>query len=294
MQDFLFYLLNIILASFTIFLIFIYVKSDSFKKIPFYFNILFCLTVTIDNLLRLIPANEDDIDNFLCKLQAFFLTFFDKLFIASITIYSIMNYMIMIHFKIYEKKEQLIYFMIVIAYIFISFGLSILDYVVGGLSESSLNHHFCYVKTSTDFKKNTDFIFLCSLFAIDVFCIIRALCKIRSVIKQREGKHNKRRRKNLKFHFWRIIIHFFLNTITFSYLILSVKKVIKDIDANIRDYIYIMLCLIAECFFTINAEFLRESMRIVTCNKIEKFKKKSSQIELLGENEEDEEDIEIE
>ena len=200
----------------------------------------------------------------------------------------------MIHLKLYEKKEEIIYFMTVIAYIFISFGLSILDYVEGALSASSLKHHFCYVKTTTDFKINTDMIFLCTLFTIDVFCIIRTLCKIRSVINQREGKHNIRRRKNLKVHFWRFMIHLFFNTITFSYLILSVKKVIQDISANIRDYIYVMLCLIAECFFTINVEFLRESMRILTCNKIDKFKKKSSQIELLAENEEDEEDIEIE
>ena len=47
-----------------------------------------------------------------------------------------------------------------------------------------------------------------------------------------------------------------------------------EISISIRDYVYVILCLIAELFFTINTEFLRESMRILTCNKVDKFVKK--------------------
>ena len=64
-------------------------------------------------------------------------------------------------------------------------------------------------------------------------------------------------------------------------MLLSVNKIIGNLSAELRDYIYIIICLIAELFFTINYEFLRESLRILTCSKVDKFKKKDSETELV-------------
>ena len=71
------------------------------------------------------------------------------------------------------------------------------------------------------------------------------------------------------------------------------------LSPEIRDYIYIILCLITELFFTINQVCYRESMRTLTCNKLDRFKKKDSEMEFLDskqfedtEEEVDEENIE--
>lgn len=289
MQTIPFYILNAIITLFTLFLIFICLKSDSFKSIPCYFNIFFCFVIALDNGLRQIPIKDTKetiaTPTPLCKYQGFFLAFFDKLFIATITIYSSINYIIMNHPKIYEKKMKLIYALLLVIYIIISLVLTLLD-SGEGMSKSSLDHQFCYIKTSSVMKMSTDTIYLFVLFVIDIFCIIAALIRLKWLIKEREKQSHNIRKKNLNLHFWRFISHLFISILTFGFMFLSVSKLIGSLSAEIRDYIYIIICLIAEFFFSINYEFLRESLRILTCNKVDKFKKKDSEMELVKSEEE--------
>ena len=285
MQNLSFYILNIVIASFTLFLLFIYIKSSSFKSIPFYFNILFCFIITADNALRLIPVEDtkDTINNptLWCKIQGFSIAFFDKLFISSITIYSFMNYLIMIHIEFYEKRSTIFYYLLTLIYILSSLVLTYLDYLEG-MSSSSLKHNFCYIKTESFIKEITDNIYMGILFIIDLFCVIRTIFRIRWLIKKREKENQNNRIKNLKRHFWRFIFHLFLNIVIFTFLFLLVNKKLPKLSVSIRDYVYVLLCLIAELFFTINIEFLRESMRILTCNKRDRFTNKNDEMELLS------------
>ena len=228
MQNLSFYILNIVIASFTLFLLIIYIKSASFKSIPFYFNILFCLIITADNALRLIPVEDTEETikknpTIWCNIQGFSIAFFDKLFISSITIYSVMNYLIMIHIEFYEKRSSTIYFLLTLIYILSSLGLTYLDYRQG-MSSSSLKHNFCYVKTEIFIKELTDNIYMGILCIIDLFCIIRTIFRIRWLIKKREKEKQNSRIKNLKCHFWRFIFHLFLNIVIFTFLFLLVKQ----------------------------------------------------------------------
>ena len=288
MQTIAFHILCGVIVLFTLFLLFIYIKSDSFKSIPFYFNILFGFIITFDNVLRIIPVKdtEDTIENptIWCKIQGFLLDFFDKLFIASITMYSLINYLIMVHPKLYEKRIKLFFVLISMIFIIISVVLTYLNYMEG-MSQSSLAHHICYPKTSTKLKMSSDSVYIGILFIANLYFIIHTLKKLFSLIRKKKKQNQKIRRKNLKCHFKRFIFHLLFSTITLVYLLLIVNKILTILLPEIRDYIYIILCLITELFFTINQEFCRESMRILTCNKVDRFKKKDSEKELLDSKE---------
>ena len=280
-----FYIINIIIAVFTLFLIFIYIKSDLFKSIAFYFNIFFCFVITLDNALRLIPVKDTNISDPTnwCKAQAFLLSFLDKLFITSITIYSIINYTIMILPKLYEEKMKLIYCSLIAINICISLVLTIIFYL-NGLSNTSFEHRFCYIKTNDSTKKLIDTIYTFILLLIDIFCLIRILIKINSLIKQ-WNIHRNESKKKLYGHFWRFLIDLFLNIITFGYLLLLINKKLPFGQAIIKDLIYILLGLGAELFFTINSVFFKEAMRIITCNKCERFRRVDERIESLTSDE---------
>ena len=52
------YIICFLITLFTIFLMIIYCKSDILKSYPCYFNIYFCIIITLDNSIRLIPAKK--------------------------------------------------------------------------------------------------------------------------------------------------------------------------------------------------------------------------------------------
>ena len=284
------YILSVLISLFTIFLIIVYIKSDTLKSYPCFFNIYFCIIITLDNVIRLIPAKETEtVENasFLCKAQAFILSIFDKLFIISITSFSIINYIFMSNPELYGKKAKFIYIILVLISICLSIILTII-FFKKGISKSSLEDSVCYVKTGDKIKIYTDSIFTIILLLIDIFCIIRILFIIFKNIKDCELKHNEVNKKKLKKHFWRFIIDLFLNIITFGFILAIINKKLnfQNEKKYIKDAIYIILCFFCELFFTINDESYREMLRIITCNKVEKYKNNSQN--LLSEQPEEE------
>lgn len=290
--------INIVIALFTILLIFIYIKSPSFKSIPFFFNIFFCITITLDNGLRLIGVEdkkEEEERTTWCQIQGFLLSFLDKLFITSITIYSIINYIIMANPKCYDNNKNSIYFILILINILFSLILTII-FFNQGMSRSSIDHNFCYVNTTNGIKITLDTIYTIILFLIDLFCIIRILTKLCKILRESGIQSNENRKKKLRHHLYRFIFDLILNIITFGFLLFLIRKWLTFLDNNddnkiVKDIIYILICLINELFFTINSELYKEGMRIFTCNKIEKFKKKNDEERLYPkENEDDDGD----
>ena len=289
-MDIIFFIINIVIALFTILLLFIYLKSPSFKSIPFYFNIIFCIIITLDNGLRLIPAEK--LEDTWCKIQGFLLSFFDKLFITSITIYSIINYIIMVNPKCYDNNKNLLYFILILINIIISLILTII-FFCQGMSKSSLDHGFCYINTSNPIKITLDAIYTILLLLIDLFCIIRILTKLSTLLRESDIQNNENRKKKFHHHLYRFIFDLILNIITFGFLFFLIMKWLTFLDGKdgenkiVKDIIYILLCLINELFFTINSELYKEGMRIFTCNKIEKFKKQNADEKLYPKENED-------
>ena len=94
----------------SIFILIIYSINKSFKSLPWYFNIFFCIINSMDNIVRVIPYFiEKKITNQnkeICKIQAIFLNTFDKYLLTLMTIYSIINYISQFHIKLYQKKKN--------------------------------------------------------------------------------------------------------------------------------------------------------------------------------------------
>ena len=90
------------------------------------------------------------------------------------------------------------------------------------------------------------------------------------------------RSKNMTYHICRFCFDIFINIILFVFVILLINKVLPD---NIgKDLIYIIICLIIEVFFTVNKEFIKETKRIITCQKINEEKQDDDVNEIQGMN----------
>ena len=268
------YIICSLITLFTIFLIIIYSISNILKSYPCYFNIYFCIIITLDNVIRIIPAKKTESSedpSISCQIQAIILTFFDKLFVSSITSYCIINYVIMLKTKLYSEYALRIYIILIVVSIIISIFLTAL-FFLAGISNSNLEDAVCYVKTSDSLKKLLDSIYTGILLFINLFCIIRILFTILKVIKDCEFKNNYQKKINMKRHFWRFFFDSFLIVITFIYVILLINKKLPFGSNHVKDIVYIILCLINELYFTLNAEFYKEMIRIITCNKIDKYK----------------------
>lgn len=278
------FLISILITVFTILIIIIYCKGESFKSYPCYFNIFFCIAITLDNVLRLIQ-NTDLTD--WCRIQAFSLSFFDKIILNSITIYSIIHFLGIHKQKFYEKNLKGIYITLIIINIAISLILTLIFLFQGPLSKSS---EVCYVNTKNDVKMILDTIYTIILLLIDLSCIsliIYGVCRLsRNYRESQEASKMSASRK----YVCRFIIDLIINIITFGYIILLINKKLTFISEEykyIKDIIYIVLCLIIELFFTINSELFRELMRLITCNRVERFQRRErTEEETLSEAEE--------
>lgn len=85
-----------------------------------------------------------------------------------------------------------------------------------------------------------------------------------------EATNSPDRSANIKYHICRFSFDIGINIILFVYILLIINKKLSSFKSFAKDLIYILLCLIIEMFFTINSEFIKETKRILTCEKINK------------------------
>ncbi len=267
-------IINIIIGVITIFIAFIYFKSKSFEPIPRFFNLMFCFIIIFNNFLRLYKPIETKGKDFslLCKVQGFALSVFDKLFLTSIAIYSLITYILMTHPEYYENNNKCIYIIFIIINIITSLGFTTL-FFLQGMSESIREKDrglFCYINTDNDIKKISDSIYTGVLLIIDLFCFFKILYNIYSILKDCEDK-NETKKKKLFEHLCRFIVALLLNIATFVFLFLIIWKVLDNINCisennYIKDILFVIICFIDELFFTINKQFLKETKIILTCS----------------------------
>lgn len=261
-------IISIIITFFAVFLIIIYSKKKKFRSFPCYFNILFTLIIALDNLIRLIPGGkgngkgDEKPKDVLCHIQAFSLTFFDKLMLAFMTIYSIIAYLGSFHMHCYKLHEILIFIILIIIGLLISL-ISTLIFYLNGISNRS---QYCYVETKNHFKKIVDSVITGILLFISLICIVKLLIQINLLKKDMKNNTENERinEEAVKFHFLRFTSSFFINLFTFGYVIILINKIFS-MESFIKDLIYILLSLIAELFFTINSELIKEAIKMITC-----------------------------
>ena len=252
-----------LIVLFNIFLIFIYIKSK-FNSYPYYFNIFFCVTISLNNIIRLITSDRkhDEEVSAICKVQAIFLTFSDKLILACVCSYSFINYLGMTRTEFYKNKEKVIFIVLAVISILISI-ISTIIFISQGYSTHS---HFCYADTSNSVKKISDSIITGILFGVSLLCLIILMVNIIKLKNTLESESSGRS-SNIGYHLCRFSFDIIINIALFIYIFLIINKTLSW-GSIAKDIIYIILCLIIEVFFTVNKEFIKETKRILTCQKI--------------------------
>ena len=257
-----------VIVAFNAFLIFIYIKSK-FNSFPYYFNIFFCVVISLNNIIRLIHRNigedTDDVTT-LCKIQAVLLTLFDKLILALVCSYSIIHYLGMFKQDFYREHEKLVFIGLGSFSLIISI-ISTIIFVNQGYSHHS---EYCYASTSNNLKKIVDSIITSILFVISLASLIIILINIIQMKNNMEATNSPDRSANIKYHICRFSFDIGINILLFVYILLIINKKLSFFKSFAKDLIYILLCLIIEMFFTINSEFIKETKRILTCEKINK------------------------
>ena len=252
-----------LIVLFNIFLIFIYIKSK-FNSYPYYFNIFFCVTISLNNIIRLITGERkaDEEASAACKAQAIFLTFSDKLILACVCSYSFINYLGMTRTEFYKNKEKVIFIVLAVISILVSI-ISTIIFISQGYSTHS---HFCYADTSNSVKKISDSIITGILFGVSLLCLIILMVNIIKLKNTLESESSGRS-SNIGYHLCRFSFDIIINIALFIYIFLIINKTLSW-GSIAKDIIYIILCLIIEVFFTVNKEFIKETKRILTCQKI--------------------------
>ena len=245
--------------AFSIFIIFIYIKSKFFHFYAFYFNIIFTLVIAIRNVFRLIQ--KDDYNGF-CFFQAYLLSILDKFIQSQITSYSIINYIGMFKNQFFiDNKKQIFICLTALSGLY-SFTLTTI-FISQGLSSESF---CCYIKTSAYLKKVLDSLFSVLLLAINLLCIIRiivTLCK-----NKKQNIENKKRNEDIKRHLTRFISEIVFVTLIFLIVIFTVNKIFMSEGAKeAKEIIYELLLLTMEIFYTMNKEIFKEVKRIFCCKK---------------------------
>ena len=253
------YIINAIIILISFYMIFLYIKSKEFHQFQCYNIIILSIIIFLDNILRLIPMDV----LILRHIQAFFLTFFDKLILSTITSQALIIYYGVCHTKLYYKREKKIFFIPFFIGLTIGIILSITYIIIaeiengdGGITNyDKLNIYF--YASGTDFKILADTIFNGVFLFFNLFFSIVLLIYITRKRKQASlgiiedldyGHHN-----------LKIILMFIINSVMFveSYLIIYDKM-----PSNIRDLIYLISCLLVDLYYTINKIIIKETMKI--------------------------------
>ena len=261
----------------------IYYTNIKFRKILYYFNTYFALIIAVNNLIRLIPLTKDNDQvetSTACKIQAFFLAFFDKLMLTSMTSFSfIWCYVILYKEEIKNKnKERKLYVFSNSFGGIISFVCSLIFSIQGNTSDRS---EFCYVDTRNEVKQWLDSIVTLILFIINLVCFIIILTKIKEMKREnREMVIKEVYSYDLKI----FILGLILNIIIFIYVFLLIIKKMP-FDNFAKDIIYVLLSFCIDLYIIVNEELIDYLRKFFGCEKKDEANNANDKnMPLTGEN----------
>ena len=274
------YILNFIIIIITFYLIFLLIKSNSFKRYPCYNITILSFVIFSDNILRIIPSGDIKA---LENIQAFLLTFLDKILLTSIVSQSIITYFGVCKNKFYFEKnnERNIFFTLLIMGIIISVILSLLYLIKAG----TVNYGTYFYCHDSDAKRISDTIFNGIFLLINSIIIVLLLIYISK--KKNEASLGLIGDLDYGHHHTRIILMFIINSLLFieSYLIIYDKFPTNEVDL-----IYLITCLIVLSYYTINKIIIEETMKIFCQNYYNKKYPNINKNEHLTDGDYDEDD----
>ena len=270
-------ILNVFMLIISLFLFVLLIKSKAFEIYQCYNILMFSLAILIDCFVRIIPFTDDDSNShsFFEYLQAFLLTFFDKIILAVLSTQTILVYLGVIHTKKYFENDKKVFLISFIINIVICLVLAII-YISVGIHQT--HHRLYFYSNSGDFKTVADPIFNTVYFVCTLYCssilIIYLFKKIKEVKKGliEDADYNH--------HFKRALIMALLNIITFieSYLIMF-----DVLNGEKTDIIYLSTLLLINLFNCGNKTVIKETMKIFCKNK---YKQRYGNDEKGNENDE--------
>ena len=253
------YIANSFIILITFYLIFLYIKGKEFHQKKVFNIILLGMTLFFDNILRLIPMDV----YILRHIQAFLLTFFDKLILTTITSQALIIYFGACQTRLYYKNELAMFLVPLILGLAISAALTILYIIIankevgdGGITNFNGKNNYFYV-IGTDLKVLCDTIFNGVFLFVNVFCSVVLLI----FLSQKKKKAELGIIEDLDYghHHLKIILMFILNSMMFieSFLIIYAKM-----PSDYIDLIYVISCLLLDLYYAINKIIIKETMRI--------------------------------
>lgn len=273
------FILNFIIIFITCYLLFLLIKSKAFKIFPCYNITIISFVIFFDNILRIIYVGEVKV---LMYMQAYLLTFLDKLLLTAITSQAIITYLGVCQTKIYFNNEKKIFLSTLIIGIAIGMILSLI-YI---LAEDEVAHYNTYYYCGDSMTKRIlDTIFNGVFLAINFYCCLVLLIFISK--KRKEASLGIIEDLDYSHHHTKIILMFIVNSILFiqSYLIIY-----DSFPSNEVDLIYLITCLIVLAYYTINKITIKETLRIFCPGYYEKkypLVKKSDSLTGVGDGDEE-------
>ena len=248
-------ILNILLILISFYLLFLYLKSTAFHKYPCYNIIILSFIILIDNILRIIITKK--LPKAIKYIQAFLLTFLDKLLLTTITSQAFIFYLGVVKTKFYYDNERNIFVFTLIITISIDILITILYFcIINSITNYEDTNKYYYIE-GTNTKQIIDTIFNSIFLSFNTIFI----CILILFIYKKKQQANLGLIEDLDYghHYMKTLLMFFFNSALFieSYLIIYNKIKIENIDI-----IYLTTCLFVDLSYTINKTTIKETLKI--------------------------------
>lgn len=270
-------ILNILFVLISLYLLFLFIKSKELHNCPCYNMMIISLIILIDNAFRLLHSSN--YPEILQYIQAFTLTFLDKLLLTTMTSQAFILYLGIVKTQFYFKYEKVIFFLTLIVEILICSILTTLYIIYGGKTDYNETNKYFYCGKS-EFKKYADPIFDSIFLFLNLIFFVNLLTYFSK--KKKEASKGETEDLDYGKNFTKFLLMSIVNTITFveSYLIIFEKIRIEYIDI-----IYLSTCLIIDLVYNINDITIKETVKIV-CKKTyeEKYRETGKDDSLLSDD----------
>lgn len=255
--------LNCLLILIPFYIFFIYVKTKSFNNYSCYNVFILSFIITIDNFLRLFSTKN--CHGSIQYIQAFLLTFLDKVLLTTITSQAYIYYLGVVKSQFYSKKEKIIFFSILLITIIFDLFVTIIFFAISQditdyQDENYKGNKYFYYK-GNQYKKLIDIIFNSIFLFINTYSIFILFSYI--LKKKSDASDGLIEDYHYNHHYNKIVIMLISNSIFFteSYLI-----IFRIIPIKFIDLFYLITCLGVDLTYAINKKILKETLKIFCIN----------------------------
>ena len=266
-----------LMALITLYLIILYLKSESFHTYSCYNIIIMSIVILCDCLLQFIPKSfgTDGEYEFWEYLKDLITIFFDKLILLISTMQIIVIYIGMIHSEYYTSHEKKVFIGGIIVCIIISGVLAGIYSSIRWVTlpngttiydEDEENDRFEESKKRNLARRILEGIFCIVLFIANVFClgvVLGHISKKRKEAKEGINDNSLDYEKQLT----RFLVILFINVIAIlvSGIIMNFKLV-KEYD----EIIYLVVCFAIDLCYSINKTLYKETLKLFKIHKYDK------------------------